>query len=202
VVLEVDVGGASQTWRYVDTRGAFVWEPVPYYLILGELKPDRFDPLPEKRGPFYVLDEFESNSLSFNNFFSNFTDSLSLLCGDDIYTDLKKKEYVDIFYSYRDKMRLNHLSIIQAPFSEDFRAGMAQVMDAINEGFLRISKNTLLWNQLEIFNPKDIGDDPEKRFYRLRTLAFGICAYLKYGRRTILNLGKNFRGGNERSWML
>jgi hypothetical protein len=201
VTLEVEVGGVSQVWKYIDTRGSLVWGPTPYCLILGELKPDRFDAMPEKRGPFYLLDEYESDSLSFEDFFSRFTDSLGLLCADDIYADLKEKDYVDIFYSYRDRMRLNHLSLTQAPFSEDFRAGMSQLLDAVNMGLIRIPETSLVWNQLQTFNPKDIAENPEKKFHRLRALAFGVCAYLKYGRRALLLSGKVPVYGPD-SWML
>lgn len=200
VVLEVETGGVAQKWIYRDTRGAFVWEPIPYYVILGELAPSNFDAPNDKRGPFYILDEHESSSLSLNDFFSRFTDSLSLLCTNDIYGDLKKKEYSDLFYSYQDKMRLN-LSLIAAPFFDNFRIAMSQTQDTINDGLLRIPKGSLVWNQLEIFNPSDIENEPERRFHRLRALAFGICGFLKFKPVPILTVGSIARHRGD-SWMV
>ena len=186
VVTSVEVAGLEQTWTYTDIRSAFVLSPTPYYLILGELAPDKYDDKRVQRNPYYLLDEFESGNLSLNDFFSRLTDSLTLLCCNDIYCAdpwVRGKDEADLFYAYRDTMGgLTNLRLIGAPFSDNFRIGISQLMDTINGGLVQIPKTSLVWENLETFRKKDAFREPspEKTFYRLRCLAFGICGFLKF----------------------
>ena len=60
---------------------------------------------------------------------------------------------------------------------------------------------SLVWNQLETLHPGDIENDPEKRFPRLRALAFGVCGFQKYtSPRTLLRPFKV--GYDSAAWML
>ena len=171
IKCEIAYAGQVDELVFYDIRGAFVWEPVPYFLILGEEAIDELYFDQSARGVLRILGEYENSTLSLNDFLNRLTDSLSLHSATIIYSDLRKKEYSDLFYEYQDKLKLNHLSLIGAPFCENFRLGMSITQDWIDQGLVRIPKTSLVWNQLETLHPGDIENDPEKRFPFIRRTA-------------------------------
>ncbi len=200
IALEVTIGNTPQTWRFYDIRGAFVWEPKPYFLILGEEVHDKFTAFPDRRGVLRLLDEYESETLSLNDFLGRLTDSLFLHSATDIYSDLSNKAHADLFYEFRDKANLSQLSLANAPFRENFRIAVSITQDWISQGLVSIPKNTLLWNQLEILNPGDIENEPEKKFSRVRALSFGVCGFQKYPPLKRFRIG-GFKVHSQQGWM-
>lgn len=207
ILLDVQVASTgAEVWSFYNIVGGFVWEPTPYYIMLGEEVNDRYSAFPDARGVLRVLDEHENEEWSLNGFLSRMTDFLSLTQADTLYSDCgeKNKDRLDLFYQFTDKLHLTHLRVIHAPFSESFRLSMSITQDWITEGLLRIPRETLLWNQLEVFNPKELESAPEKRFYRLRALSFAVCGLQKYGKPAVLdisNLTQKLGGPPSQDWM-
>jgi hypothetical protein len=208
ITHKVDTGyGDPKLFRYVRVWAGLQWPkgPTPaYYIILG-LEHQERDYLggKKRRGPLRFFAEFEAPSvLSLNDFFKQLTDDISKYYCTRVFTHTED-EYESFVQSYEDYLRDKELKSAypdEAPYSENFNWGLAQINDWMSRGKLELPNDSEVRAQLKSISEEDLGEAPETKFLRINALRYLLGGFLKYAPEPVPDW--IFRGGRRKlGWM-
>ena len=201
IIHEVDIGGgAIRKERYIGVRLGVSWptqKAKGAYVVLGQPVQDRLDAFSP---PLTLLDEYEYNGLSLDEFFGRLTDSYSLLSCEIIYCDTDNQSLYTAFLDYLDRHRLGYVTTIGAPYLKDFFAGISVANDWLTARKLELHKDSLTRAELRSISREDLRQEPELRFPLANALRFAIAGFRKFPARPPITIGRSFDVNH--GWML
>ncbi len=173
-------------------RGGISWSLLsenmpPYYCILGEewLNITRFQGNEKVRGRIKLLGEYENDiNRPMSSLYERLTDDTTLCHCPTVYGITEGDQSYD-YKGFPDELKDFirekgvDLSVQQAPFAENPRIGIDQVMDWNTKGLLDFPEESLLRQQLRSLNPEDTKDF-QKRLNAVNALRFVLCSFWKY----------------------
>lgn len=187
--------------RWADVRMGLCWpfeEVQGGFVVVGQEAPDKFE---EGEGRLFLLAEHIQEGFSNERFFGRLTDIVSLMLSQVIYLDRDLESTMSSFMDYLNRMKLSSLSIVDAPYKNDVRAGFATVLDWRKSEKLILEPTSQTREQLKGLERMDF-----KEAYQKLPLANSlrhVCAgFRKYPVRPGLQLKTyaNLRGG-QGGWM-
>ena len=154
---------------------------------------------------FSQLAEIESDDISPDRFFNRMTDYASMYGANTIYCDMSanKETYVSAFHEYQSKVQGN-ISLIAAPFSENFSFSVGVLRDFYSSGKLTFLKDGKCREQLKGLSTEDLNEKTlEEKLYAVNAMRFVMSSFLKF---PVLSLqdyqpAGEWRDMGEDAWM-
>ena len=169
-------------YQYGAVRGGVSWptsaNAAPsFFMIIGQ----GFDTL-DGLGGYVELAEFQSDDVSPEKFYSKMTDYATMYKIDEIYCDMSehKASFVDGFNEFSSKLKGN-LSLIQAPYAENFSFSLGVLRQFWKKGVLEFLKGGKLTDQLRSLSEADLSEKTlEGTLYAVNAARFLTGCYSKF----------------------
>ena len=178
--------GKTKNIAYNAIRAGLSWptadNPKSYYCILGDqyrgtqyqgvVQPAKLKFLEEKEIPSLFLDEL----------FNSITDACALFGCSTIYTNLSDdfQDNADFFREWAFEKEIQHGHLEEAPFASNFPLGLSIIRDWQKNGYLEISKDSIVRSQLKPISSSDLGPGLETMSHAINGLRYCIGGFFKY----------------------
>lgn len=196
-------GNIEEHYKYFDVRIGLTWpgsDNPAYACIVGEAWFDR-NVYASDRGTMCLIWEAEYDGLSINRFLDKVTDAYTSYCVSEIYADLDQEDYKSAFYDYCDNHNLSGITLLQAPYADDFYLGLSQIKDLDSAGDISIPKTSEVFDEMRRIQRADLQNHPEINFPRLNALRYVIGGFMKSPPVAPLMTGPWMGGHSKQDWM-
>jgi hypothetical protein len=177
--------------RYVAIRGGISW-PTPnapaFVCIVGQeyVEPPVMPPMREEKIPIgsrRLLEEYESKSLSLNDFYEFITDRAEQLLCRSFYVKMPEERLKCGYLNDLEKFaseRKSSVSLCEAYDADDFLLGLSRIKGSIDKGGLIVPKDSYVFSQLQRITKEDLNNSPEETFYSINAMSNVIGSYYRY----------------------
>ena len=176
------VDGKPIKYQYGDVRAGVSWptsaNAAPsFFVIIGQ----NFDTIDGLMG-YSQLAEFQSDDVSPERFYNRMTDYATMYGIKHIFCDMSehKSSYVDGFNGFASKIE-GHLSLVEAPYSENFSFSVGILRDFWKKGVLGFLQGGKCTSQLRSLTEADLSEKVlEESLYAVNAARFVMGSFDKF----------------------
>lgn len=167
---------------FVSIRAGLSWpsgHAPGYFVLLGQRTQEN------ARGRCPLLFIAEGEERDPQTLFLRLSNEASTFYCGKVYADLSPKliGMETLFSHFKTEHEIQGLSLLDAPYKENFQVGLTFIKKWASEAALEIEPESILAGQLSRIPRGELGESPEAEWYAVNALRFVLAAFEKVGRK-------------------